>query len=89
MTLGDAAVLGELRGVVKDSQADAKARQDALASLLKARDASLPGLLRDLVRDPVLSGPALRDLAEYSEPENAKLILEVLPSLRRPSGATP
>jgi putative membrane-bound dehydrogenase-like protein len=82
VTLGDASVLAELRKVVKDTKADAKLRSDALASLLKARDRELPAILRGLLRDPVLAGGALRGMAEYSDPENAKLILEVFDSLQ-------
>ncbi|HTU27288.1 MAG TPA: family 16 glycoside hydrolase, partial [Pirellulales bacterium] len=84
VTLGDQSVLAELRGVVEDTKADGKLRTEALASLLKARDAKLPDILKKLVatRDPVLIGGALRGMAEYNDPENAKLILSAYDSLQ-------
>jgi len=82
VTLGDASVLGELRLLVADTKADPKARTDALASLLKAKDSELQLILRKMLRDPVLAGPALRGMAELSDPENARLILEVVDSLQ-------
>jgi putative membrane-bound dehydrogenase-like protein len=82
VTLGDASVLAELRLVVVDIKADPKARGEALASLLKAHDSELQVILRNMLRDPVLSGAALRGMAELSDPENAQLILGVLDSLQ-------
>ena len=82
VTLGDGSVLAELREVVKDAKADAKLRGDALASLLKARDGTIAEQSSAsccAIRS--LAGGALRGMAELNDPENARLILDVLDSL--------
>jgi putative heme-binding domain-containing protein len=73
---GDPQALAALRKTAADPKADVTARRNALQTLIEKRPADLPPLLRELVRDRVLRGLALRGLASYSDAETPALILE-------------
>jgi putative membrane-bound dehydrogenase-like protein len=81
VTFGDASALGAMRAVVVDAKAQASLRNEALASLIKARDPNLPPVLRDLLRDTAMRGGALRGLAAYEDSQTAPAILAIYSSL--------
>jgi putative membrane-bound dehydrogenase-like protein len=75
VTFGDREAFAEMRRVIAATDADAAVRQNALATLLAARDHDLLPLLRRLVRDPALRGSALKGLAVYDDPATPDIIL--------------
>jgi putative heme-binding domain-containing protein len=77
---GDPQALAELRAVVADPRAPEGARRSALEALVGRRPDDLLPLLRDLVADRVLRGPALRGLAAYADPGTPALILRHYPT---------
>ena len=72
---GDPEALASLRQTVTDPAAGEAARQTALQTLVEAGAPDLLPLLRDLLTDRVLRGPALRGLAAYNDPDTPALIL--------------
>jgi putative heme-binding domain-containing protein len=79
--LGDPECAKALFTVLSDRSADASRRTAALDTLLAARDPGLPAVLRELLRERALLGPAIRALAAYDDPEAAESILALYPSL--------
>ncbi len=75
LTFGDPSARTTLRGVLSDAKADLALRREALAALLKVKDASLPSLLRSLVSDRALGGPAVRGLSAYDDPATPGVLL--------------
>jgi putative heme-binding domain-containing protein len=73
---GDPQALAVLRQTVTNPKADDSTRRKALQSLVEKRSADLLPLLRKLLDDRVLRGPALRALAAYNDPGTPKIILE-------------
>jgi putative heme-binding domain-containing protein len=73
---GDKEALASLRKTVTDANAKDDARRLALQTLLEVRAPDTDTLLRDLLSDKVLRGPALRGLGAYKDPEIPKLILK-------------
>jgi putative heme-binding domain-containing protein len=72
---GDPRALASLRETAADPKADAAARRSALQTLVEARADNLLPLLRGLVADRTMRGPALRALAAYDDPATPELIL--------------
>src|SRR5262249_34229070 len=68
------------RQVAADPSADEEARRGALQALVDRRAEGVPALLRHLVSDRVLRGPALRALAGFADAETPALILRHYPS---------
>jgi putative heme-binding domain-containing protein len=66
LVFGSAGAMGELRRQLLDAKAPVAARVGALESLLAARDAELPGALRQLLGDAAMRGAALRGLVYRS-----------------------
>ena len=81
LTFGSQRALAQLRAVVQDRNADANTRRAALESLLTARDAELPALLRGLLDDATLRGPAIRGLARFEAPGSAEAVVTIYPEL--------
>ncbi len=81
LTFGDASALPVFRAVVADAKADLALRRDALAALLKAKDAELVPSLQALLLEPAMRGSALRALASFDDPKTAEAILKIYPSL--------
>ena len=81
LTFGDASALPVFRAVVADTTANPALRRDALAALLKARDAEVVPTLRALLLEPAIRGQALRALASFDDPETPRAILAVYPTL--------
>ncbi len=79
--LGDPSAVGELRKLLGSLNADASERARALETLVGARDPGLPPILRSLLGEPALRGPALRALAAYDDPDAAPAILKLYPVL--------
>jgi putative heme-binding domain-containing protein len=75
VTFGDAEALASLRRTVADAAAGGAARRNALQTLVEAGAPDLLSLLRGLLDDRVLCGPALRALAGYNDPDIPGLIL--------------
>jgi putative membrane-bound dehydrogenase-like protein len=77
---GDPKAFAELRRVLSDGSADARARQGALAALLDARDKDLAPVLQHLIGDKSLRAAALRGLAFYDDPKTPQVILQAFSS---------
>jgi putative heme-binding domain-containing protein len=75
LLFGDPQALTALRRTVSDTRADAAARRTALQALVEKRVAGVPDLLRDLLAEPAMRGPALRALAAYNDPDTPALVL--------------
>ena len=76
VTFGDTAAIAAMRKTLADKQAPLENRQNALATLLKVRDAGLAPTLQSLVGDPALRSAALRGLASYDDPRTPSVIVE-------------
>jgi putative heme-binding domain-containing protein len=72
---GDPQALAALRRTAADPKAAVAARRNALQALVEKHPADLPPLLRALLDDRGMRGPALRALAAYSDPSTPDLIL--------------
>src|SRR5207253_8171522 len=78
---GDPKALTVLRDILAKPQAALAERQQALATLLAARDKELVPVLHKLLDEPALRGAALKGLASYDDPKTPQLIVAVYPSL--------
>ncbi len=72
---GDKDAVAALRKTIGDAKAEEAARRTALQTLVEAKAADLP-LLRDLLGDKILRGPALRALAAFNDATVPALILK-------------
>ena len=72
---GDSEAAATLRKTTADPKAAESVRRAALQTLVEAKAAGLP-LLRELLADRVMRGPALRALAAFSDPDTPALILK-------------
>ena len=84
MTFGDASALAVFRGVLGNAGADLALRREALAALLKARDAEMVPTLQALVAEPALRGQALRALASFDDPKTSEVVLKAYSGLAPP-----
>jgi putative membrane-bound dehydrogenase-like protein len=76
LAFGDPTMLPKLRATLADRTAAADVRVDALAALVRTKDAATAPLLRDLVREtPPLRGAAIRALAEFDDADAARAVL--------------
>jgi putative heme-binding domain-containing protein len=75
LLFGDPQALTALRRTVSDTRAETAARRTALQALVEKRVAGVPDLLRDLLAEPAMRGPALRALAAYNDPDTPALVL--------------
>ena len=73
---GDPEATATLRKTAADPRAEEASRRTALQVLVEAKAAGLPPLLRDLLADRTMRGPALRALAAFADPETPPLILK-------------
>lgn len=81
VTFGDPKAFDELRKVAATVSAKPAQRQEALNTLLAAKDKQLAPVLLKLLDDSSLRGGALRGLAAYDEPSTPNAILAVYGSL--------
>ncbi|MEX0586776.1 MAG: family 16 glycoside hydrolase, partial [Pirellulales bacterium] len=77
VTFGDAAVQDAMRDVLADSSANAALRAEALATLVKAKDAKLPDLLAKLLGEQALRAAAIRAYAAYDDARAPAAILQI------------
>ena len=75
LTFGSQKALAGLRKTLGDASAPAAPRRAALEALVNAKDAGLGELLRNLLRDADVRGPALRALAGYNDPQTPEAII--------------
>ena len=80
---GDPEATAALRKTAADPAAEEASRRTALQTLVEAKAAGLPPLLRDLLADRTMRGPALRALAAFNDPETPALILKHYARLHR------
>ena len=81
-TLGAKGALDSLRKTLTDSSAASAARENALASLLAAKDPLTLPLLFDLIKQPgPLRPAALRGLAGYDDPAVPAALIDVFKNL--------
>jgi putative membrane-bound dehydrogenase-like protein len=81
LTFGSAKALSQLRQTLMDRAAEVSARKTALDSLMGAKDAGLPPLLRELLNDPAMRTAALRGLGSYDDAQTPEAILSLYPTL--------
>ncbi len=72
---GDPEATAALRKAAADPNRDESARRTALQTLVEAKASELTPLLRDLLADRAMRGPALRALAAFNDPETPAIIL--------------
>lgn len=75
LTFGSQKALAGLRKALADTTAPISARRSALDALAGVKDMELPALLRGLLRETELRGPALRGLAGYDDAATPAAIL--------------
>lgn len=75
LTFGSQGAMKALREMAADPGAVGKARQNALESLMAAKDPDLRPLLQRLVGDAAVRGVVLRQLAAFEDPATPALIL--------------
>jgi putative membrane-bound dehydrogenase-like protein len=75
-TFGDVRAMEAMRAVLTDADRPLDRRREALAALLKARDAKLAEAMRSFVAEgSPLRAEALRGLATYDDPQTPRAIL--------------
>ena len=77
LTFGSKAALDALRKVLIDDKTKLPDRRKALASLIAARDAKLPVVLRELLKDEALRRDALRGLGAFEDIKTPETILKI------------
>jgi putative heme-binding domain-containing protein len=77
---GERQAVASLQKTVTDPSANLEARQNALQTLVETRAVDLLPLLRDLLADRGMRGPALRGLAAANDPATPSLILRHYPT---------
>ncbi len=73
---GDPDAAKSLRQTAGDPNAVESSRRVALQTLVEAKAADLTPLLRDLLTDKTMRGPALRALAAFNDPDTPVVILK-------------
>jgi putative membrane-bound dehydrogenase-like protein len=81
VTFGDAKAFAALRNTLAAGKGSLQTRQEALASLLAARDQELVPVLHQLLNEPALRSSALRGLALYDDARTPEVVLKFYPSL--------
>ncbi len=81
LTFGDTSAPAALRSVLADPGAGAGFRLEALAALVKARDAASVPTLQALVADAAVGRPAIRALAAFDDPGTPGVLLRAYPTL--------
>lgn len=81
LTFGDRSVAKELRSIVADRKAPARARTMALKALVRHRVKGLESLLCDLIKDNAIRRDAIGALAAVSSEAAPDAILKAYPSL--------
>ena len=76
LTFGDESILATFRATLAANDAALPARRLALDAIRKARDPKVVPILQRLIRDPGLAGPAIRDLAAFSDPSTPRALLD-------------
>jgi putative membrane-bound dehydrogenase-like protein len=75
LTFGDPKARAALRAMLADVGAGVQSRREALAALLKSRDASLADQLHGLILDPALGGEAVRGLSAFHDPATPAVLI--------------
>ncbi len=75
LTFGSPKALAGLRKTLADTAASGAARRSAMDALAGVKDTELPMLLRGLLREPELRGPALRALAGYDDAQTPEAVI--------------
>ena len=73
---GDLDATASLRKLAVDPKVEEASRHTALQTLLEAKAADLPPLLRGLTADRAMRGQALRAMASFNDPETPAFILK-------------
>lgn len=79
LVFGSGRAVEELIALVKDTEGDANARQNAFASLTRSTSPELFKVVRGLINDKVLGTVARRALAAYDDPGIPKALLNPWP----------
>src|SRR5205823_5332905 len=81
VTFGSASALKALREKLIDPKQNVASRKAALDTLVDVKDAALPTILRDLLKDSAMRAFALRALAAFDDPKTPATILQLYPKL--------
>ncbi len=81
---GDPAQAPALRKRALDRSLPTAEREQALDLLARLNDSELPSILRRVLPDPTLRGPAVRALAEFGDDDDARALLALYASLEAP-----
>lgn len=81
VTFGDSQAREKMRSVVADEQAAVDRRKEAIASLVKARDADVVDVLVSLVTHGDLGGDAIRGLAAFEDARTPAALVEAYDKL--------
>ncbi len=83
LQFGDPKARAALRSILADAGAAVDSRREALAALLKVKEASLPEQLHAMILDPSLGGEAVRGLSAYDDPATPGILLKAYDKLGR------
>ena len=81
LTFGSETALNALRAVLKNQDAPASERLNALNALVQTNDPQLPSALLKLVGDPAVRSDAIRHLARFNQSETPSALLSVYSEL--------
>ena len=81
VTFGDSNAFASVRKILRDGDADLGSRQNALATLLGAKDKELAPVLQMLLSEPPMRSASLKGLAAYDDAKTPAAILEVYAKL--------
>lgn len=81
LTFGSGRALEATRKIVSNTSANEGDRRRALDSLLGVKDAALPPVLLELLKDSALRAPAIRGLAAYADPKTPDALLAIYATL--------
>ena len=81
VTFGDAKAFAGLRRTLSDVKADVALRQNALTSLLGAKDKELAPVLQRLLNEPAMRSTAIKGLAAYDNPKTPAAIFGIYETL--------
>jgi len=78
---GNAQVIDDLKARITDTKTGPEGRAAAIALLTRKRDYNLPAILRSILADPAVRGPAIRALAAFRDKQTPAAILKAYPAL--------
>lgn len=81
LKFGSTSALAALKATLKNPANPTDERRDALKALVSVKDPELPSMLQSLLKDPAISGDAIRGLAGFNDDGTPAAILAAYHSL--------